>query len=51
MIRPLIKLLMHEFQEYLHLPPDINLDQVFYLVCELQTQKLQVQTQAIDEKR
>ena len=41
MIRPLIQLLMHEFQDYLHLPHELDLEQVFYEVCSLQYQKLE----------
>jgi hypothetical protein len=34
-IRPLIRLLMHEFQEYLHQPAEIDLETVINSVCEL----------------
>lgn len=34
-IRPLIRLLLHEYQEYLHHPAEVDLETVFENVCQL----------------
>jgi len=41
MLRPLLQLLLHEYQEFLHLPADYTLEHVFYSLCDLQARKLE----------
>eukprot|EP00347_Sterkiella_histriomuscorum_P009840 403339673 len=49
-IRPVIQLLMHEYQEYLHRPLEIDFDQIYDQVCGMIYNKLDEQKELISQK-
>ena len=34
-VRPLVQLLMHEYQEYLHQPAEVDVEEIFVNVCSM----------------
>ncbi|CDW88927.1 UNKNOWN [Stylonychia lemnae] len=49
-LRPVIKLMMHEYQEYLYQNEEVEFHQIYEQVCSMVHQKINDQKYAIDDK-